>query len=297
MSNYPPVSVIIPVYNDAERLKLCLGALENQTYPDDRYEVIVIDNGSDEPLDDLVSQFPHAQLTHEAKPGSYSARNKGLTVAKHDYLAFTDSDCIPDAAWLSCGVWYLVTRLDVDLIGGKVEIFYTDPDYPTAVELFERVFAFPMRIYVEKDHYTPTCNMFTRRSVFKHIGLFDGDLKSGGDKEWGIRAYQRGHQIIYAEDVVVQHPARRTFAELMKKQRRTTAGNVKLIEERTGRSVLLTRKFHVLFIPPVRKTMRVFKRQDMTLLQRLKVFVTMIRVRISIIFRHIHYSIRKPSIR
>jgi glycosyltransferase involved in cell wall biosynthesis len=45
------ISVIIPVFNDAEPLKTCLEALENQTYPKDLYEVIVIDNASDENIE------------------------------------------------------------------------------------------------------------------------------------------------------------------------------------------------------------------------------------------------------
>ena len=44
------VSVIIPVYNDSNRLKLCLQALEKQTYPSERYEVIVVDNNSTEDI-------------------------------------------------------------------------------------------------------------------------------------------------------------------------------------------------------------------------------------------------------
>lgn len=44
--DYPFVSVIIPVFNDQEPLKLCLAALAKQTYPRSQYEVIVDDNGS-----------------------------------------------------------------------------------------------------------------------------------------------------------------------------------------------------------------------------------------------------------
>jgi len=51
------VSVIISVYNDAERLKLCLQALEEQTYPKGYYEVIVIDNGSDESIEPIVAGY------------------------------------------------------------------------------------------------------------------------------------------------------------------------------------------------------------------------------------------------
>ena len=64
-SNYPLVSVIIPVFNDQEPLKLCLAALTQQTYAHSRYEVIVVDNGSDnwEQVKTLVGSFAEVILT------------------------------------------------------------------------------------------------------------------------------------------------------------------------------------------------------------------------------------------
>ena len=59
------VSVIIPVYNDTERLKRCLGALENQTYPKNLYEVVVVDNGSDDNVEGLVLLYDQAVMAFE----------------------------------------------------------------------------------------------------------------------------------------------------------------------------------------------------------------------------------------
>ena len=98
------VSVIIPVYNDAERLKLCLDALARQTYPGDRYEVIVVDNGSQQDPELVTSRYEQVTLAHEACRGSYAARNTGLALARGDVLAFTNSDCIPAADWIEHGV-------------------------------------------------------------------------------------------------------------------------------------------------------------------------------------------------
>jgi len=53
----PFVSVIIPVYNDSIRLRTCLQALEEQTYPKSAYEVIVVDNGSDESIEPIFAEF------------------------------------------------------------------------------------------------------------------------------------------------------------------------------------------------------------------------------------------------
>ena len=77
----PFVSVIIPVYNDPIRLQTCLQALEDQTYPKSSYEVIVVDNGSDESIEPIVAEFSQAKATYKAQPGSYAASNKGISLA------------------------------------------------------------------------------------------------------------------------------------------------------------------------------------------------------------------------
>ncbi|MEO1520488.1 MAG: glycosyltransferase family A protein, partial [Cyanobacteria bacterium J06633_2] len=65
MSASPFVSVIIPVFNDSARLFRCLKALEKQTYPSDRHEIIVIDNGSDEDIQGMSETFRRVTFTYE----------------------------------------------------------------------------------------------------------------------------------------------------------------------------------------------------------------------------------------
>ncbi|NJR70570.1 MAG: glycosyltransferase family 2 protein [Synechococcales cyanobacterium CRU_2_2] len=78
------VSVIVPVYNDPQGLRRCLAQLEQQTYPRDRFEVIVVDNDSDPvaEIQGVVAQFAQARYVYEAVPGSYAARNRGIQVAR-----------------------------------------------------------------------------------------------------------------------------------------------------------------------------------------------------------------------
>lgn len=220
----PFVSVIIPVYNDAVRLRRCLQALAEQDYPPERREVIVADNGSDQDLAALVGSFSGVQLCHEARPGSYAARNRALEQAQGDVLAFTDSDCLPQADWLSTGVAWLARNRGCGLVAGKIALFFEHPARPTAVELFESVTAFPQHKYVQKYHYGATANLFTWRSVMAKIGPFNPALTSGGDREWGQRVHAAGYPLLYADDLVVQHPARRSFAEMYRKVARVTGG-------------------------------------------------------------------------
>ena len=119
------VSVIIPVYNDGERLRSCLQALAQQTYPTDCYEVIVVDNGSDARanIQGIVQQFEGTISEFESTPGSYAARNKGISIAKGEIIAFTDADCIPTSNWIEKGVAHLQETVNCGLVGGKYRDF------------------------------------------------------------------------------------------------------------------------------------------------------------------------------
>ena len=220
----PFVSVIIPVFNDADRLAKCLQALELQSYPADCFEVIVVDNGSKETIEPLVKEFPKAVCAHEAQPGSYVARNRGLATARGTIFAFTDSDCIPHRDWLLRGVEALQKSPAFGLAGGKIDISFADEDHPTAVEFFDLLWGFPQSVYVLRDRCSVTANLFAYRSAFEAAGPFDARLKSGGDREWCGRAVAAGFDIAYAPEAVVAHPARRTLDELGRKIRRVSGG-------------------------------------------------------------------------
>ncbi len=221
----PFVSIIMPVYNDGERLRLCLAALEKQTYPADRFEVIVIDNGSRQSPESIVAEYPHAKFLLETRPGSYCARNKGLSVAQGDMLAFTDADCVPKPTWLEKGIEAFAKEPNAGLVAGKIQVFFRDPGKPTFVEVYESVRAFPQDSYVSDHHYGATANMITSRAMMNEIGPFNDALKSSGDKDWGNRVYKTGRKLIYADDAVVEHPARSTWSELYKKIARIAAGH------------------------------------------------------------------------
>ena len=227
MSDIPPlVSVIIPVYNDPERLRLCLQALAQQTYPQNRFEILVVDNGSDAAADikGTIQQFANAIALYEAIPGSYAARNKGLTIAKGDAIAFTDADCIPAPDWIAKGIARLQQVANCGFVGGEIEIFWRDRDRPSTVELYESILAFRQQDCIEKHHYSVTANLFTWKKVVEKVGMFDSRLKSNGDIEWGNRVYRMGYQQVYAEDVRVAHPALYSFPQLRKKVIRYAGG-------------------------------------------------------------------------
>jgi glycosyltransferase involved in cell wall biosynthesis len=222
------VSVIIPVYNDLERLKICLKALENQTYPASFYEVIVVNNDPAEDIESHISQSDNVRVICEGHRGSYAARNKGISNAKGAVIAFTDSDCIPLEDWIDKGVETLLSQPNIGLVAGKIRIVVRDPENPTAMELYEKIAAFPQKYYVQKQKYGATANLFTFKKVIEKVGCFDGRLLSSGDFEWGNRVFAAGYKQVFAADTCVLHPARRTFRQKFKKKIRIIRGRYEL---------------------------------------------------------------------
>lgn len=220
----PFVSVIVPVYNDANRIGKCIEALINQTYPHNRYEILIIDNGSTDDTCSVLKRYPVTLLIEDGNQSSYAARNKGIRNAEGEVIAFTDSDCIPSLDWIEKGVRSLLQTHNCGLVGGRINIFFRNPGKPNAVELYDSVTNFKQKEDVEKRRFGSTANVLTFKKVIDRVGLFNDTLKSGGDNEWGRRVFSFGYNQVYADDVCVAHPARDSFGQLYKRTRRLIGG-------------------------------------------------------------------------
>lgn len=279
-SSPPFVSVIIPVFNDFEDLVHCLKQLEQQTYPSDFFEVIVVDNGSDKDIHPVVTPFPHVRADRELQTGSYAARNRAIALAKGEIFAFTDADCIPQPDWIEKGVERLTQIPNCGLVAGRVETFVQDANHPTPVELYDLVFAFNQANYIQNYKFGVTANLFAWKKTFEKVGLFDQYLQSGGDYEWGWRVHQAGFQQGYADDACIAHPARQTFQELRKKTVRLMQGH----HELTKKGVYPVKRFVAAIIGdlilPFRTVPTVLSHDKLTsLAQKWHVIQVMLRIR------------------
>ena len=259
----PLVSIIVPTFNDSKRLELCLNSLENQSYPKQFYEVIVIDNNSEEDIKGTVDQFNQTQITYESCRGSYAARNKGISVAKGTIFGFTDSDCIPAASWIEKGVENLLKTPNCGLVAGEVQLFFRDPKKPTVFEVYDKMNFLRQKHYIESYKFGATANLFTSKEIFEAVGLFDPDLKSGGDSDWGKRVFAAGYTQTYADDVLVAHPARHQWQEIRKKVVRITEG---LYHQEKERQSLVTFLIEILrdLKSPFKELNRVLNNKDST---------------------------------
>ncbi len=205
------IAIIIPHYDDHDRLGRCLAALAPQIGAGD--EVVVVDNAS--------PRRPHVpegvRLVVEAEKGAAVARNRGVAETVAPVLLFLDCDCVPARDWLATARG-LAER--ADLIGGTVTVFDESPPPRSGAEAFETVFAFDNRGYVERKGFSVTANLLTHRKVLDTIGGFRPGLSE--DLEWCRRATAAGYRLVHEEAIRVAHPTRRDWPALEKKWRRLT---------------------------------------------------------------------------
>ena len=208
-------AVIIPHYNDSARLGRCLAVLTDQDL--DGTEVVVVDNGSTEPLAALIAAYPTVRFVSEPLKGAANARNRGVAETTAPLLFFLDCDCLPAPDWLATA--FRIAG-DGDIIGGAIDLFDETPPPRTGAQAFEAVFAFDYRRYIEEKGFSVTANLLTSRDVFTATGPFVAGLSE--DLDWCHRARAKGYRLIVGEALRVGHPSRGDWAALEKKWLRLT---------------------------------------------------------------------------
>ncbi|MAI37133.1 MAG: glycosyltransferase family 2 protein [Alteromonadaceae bacterium TMED7] len=219
----PIISVIIPVWNDSKRIIRCIDALKRQSLARHLFEIIVIDNVSTDNTYEVLSRIDGISLLQESKPGSYAARNKAINIAKGTYLAFTDSDCLPDKKWLEELISCAQSDDKIGIVAGDIA-FFQDPEDNVEKEAlaFESLFSMNQESYADEG-LCITANWCSRKKVVLAQSGFRTDLKSGGDHDMARKITASGLEVKYCENAKVLHPARNS-TELLKKRRRVIGG-------------------------------------------------------------------------
>ena len=218
-------NIIIPVYNDPDGIRQTLNSITKHTPELVQVNVFVVDNGSTDKTRDITREYVEAYdsvnlLIEDDIQGSYAARNTGIRNSDNDVIIFLDADETVSTDFVEKALAAMDSR-DMDYLGCNVEIRNLDKGI---IGKYSQANGFPMKKYLTREHYAPTCALLVRREVFEDLSLFDARLISGGDREFGERVHEAGYDQGYAEDVVVYHPARTRFRPLAKKNFRVGRG-------------------------------------------------------------------------
>jgi glycosyltransferase involved in cell wall biosynthesis len=205
----PFVSIVVPTYNRPSKVEALLEALQHLEYRRDSFEVIIVDDGSPVPLDEIVvraGQGLPVRLVRQTNAGASAARNRGAQEAVGTLIAFTDDDCAPDPFWLTrlVGVWAGDPRVAV---GGRTENALVQNAFSAASQVLVN---YVQDYYCERgdrSSFVPTSNLAFPRESFLAMGGFNAsyDGAGGEDREVCDRWQHEGGRIDVALDAIIRH--------------------------------------------------------------------------------------------
>ncbi len=220
------VSLIIPVYNDPSGVSATLDSLLSQSFENEQYEIIVSDNNSGEKTQRVIDKYEEENsLIHSVQEteiqSSYAARNTAIEHASGSILGFIDADMTVDTTWLEDAV--SAFDEEIDYMAYDVEV-YQPNNTNTLVGRYNVYTAFPIREYIQQQHFGGAGCIFVRKSVIEDVGPFDWRFVSGGDSEFGQRIYEAGYNITFTDAITARHPARTSLRSQIKKEVRVGRG-------------------------------------------------------------------------
>ncbi len=206
----PPVSIVIPVYNRPQEISECLEALLQLHYPEDRREIIVIDDGSTDHTREVVGRYPVRFIAREANRGQAAARNLGVQQARGEIIAFIDSDCVAEPEWLTELVPYFQDQR-IGLVGGFVASYFQKTwldRYESAASPLNMGRSLVMADSSDLDFYVPTCNLLVRKEAYLVVGGLDETRRFGEDVDLCWKLRKQGYQQLYVPAGPVRHKHR-----------------------------------------------------------------------------------------
>jgi len=222
------ISVIIPTYNRKFKLKACLDSLFSQTYPKEAFEVIVIDDCSNDGTKDMLEVLTkiNSSLRYfiQSHKGPAAARNLGIKHARAEIIGFTDSDCILNNGWVKGMVQAHSLEKDIAAIGGVTEVDRHNIKAQVSQSLSDG--AIETKIGGKSETiFFPTCNVSFKREylVSGFNELFP--LPAGEDLDFFWRLFKKGGRLSYKKDIGVFHDCHTDLSSFLKQAYMYGCGN------------------------------------------------------------------------
>jgi GT2 family glycosyltransferase len=253
----PAVSVVVPAYNRAGFLPQCLGALFAQTYPRERYEILLVDDGSTDGTAETARALAAAwggalRVIQKPNGGPASARNAGIQASQAEVVAFIDSDCVADPDWLE-GVVGALAAGDAAGAGGPIANLAPQGWVPRFLDASA---FYRHRVRGGRVDYLLTGNAAFRRVALVAIcGFVECAGAWGEDADLSFRLRRAGYLLVVSpRGSVTHHGSPATVSDLARELFRYGYGNGVLSREwANGRTpaVELTRHVGAVALAPL----------------------------------------------
>lgn len=176
-------SIIIPSYNGAFVLRKSLATWTSQTLPKDEYEVLVVDNNSQEDIHAVVDEVIGAESKNvrylqEFTPGATAARHKGAREAQGKYLVFADNDGLYNPECLAEILKVYETNPKCVAVACKIEIQWdgVEPDWIGPYKYLLGQLNYGDKVCYSTDFYLNGGIMSVKKETFERLGGFNPDL-------------------------------------------------------------------------------------------------------------------------
>ena len=205
---YPFISVVVCAFNEEKLLADCLTGLSKQNYPQDRYEILIIDDESTDNTFEISERFiaslspdsARARVARIVHGGLSVARNSGIQLSEGEIVAFIDGDAVADPDWLiELSKPFLS---GADYVGGRIDCLNTDSWVAMFLQRTRNRQFFGPKVF--SDHCIG-CNMAFRREVFEAVEGFHENFISRGDESTLQARIRKNFHYAPAPDAVVLH--------------------------------------------------------------------------------------------
>ncbi len=231
-------SVVIPTHQQPAELSRCLAALSELDYPRERFEVVVVNDGGCSVEETVAAYLDRMNVIHitQKKSGPAAARNTGVARARGKYIAFTDSDCLPDRAWLAQLECQLAADENV-LVGGRILNALEDNACSAASQLLVTYLYSYYNPNPGHARFFTSNNMAMSRATFLTTGGFNARFHrvAAEDRELCDRWAHCGLRMVYAEAALVLHTHRLTIGSFWRQHFRYGQGALHYRQARAER--------------------------------------------------------------
>jgi glycosyltransferase involved in cell wall biosynthesis len=220
VSEYPSLSIIIPVLNMDRTIRATLDSLMKLDYPQDKLEIIVVDGKSKDNTSKIIKEYPVLLIDQEGK-GLNAARNTGIKYSTGEILAYTDGDCVVPRNWAKKIVGNFEDPF-IGFVGGTMEGYDRRSILSNYMDesLFQSKPGFRIRIEttdLKLLQFPAGANMAFRRKALARVSFFDENITYGFDDLQPVEAMGlKGFRIVLDPEVNILHQHRSTMRELLK---------------------------------------------------------------------------------
>jgi glycosyltransferase involved in cell wall biosynthesis len=192
---WPLISVVIPVYNAAVSLPAAVASIRQQGYPS--IEIVIVDDGSAESAEPVALGLGPGIVFHrQPNAGPAAARNRGLSLARGEWITFLDADDLWPANKLAIQAPWLIEDPALDVVLGRIQYVSLEGADEIKIQLS------PEDQSISHVHLG---SMLARRRAFDTIGGFDEGMRYSEDQDWFLRAREANLRMIILDAVTLHY--------------------------------------------------------------------------------------------